>query len=78
MDGKICPRYPALSDDRDCMDNLSSEECQLLSILSDSRCGDAGIHCSVGSGEYGRDKKNSAECPICMNNYFAVCTPTLL
>ncbi len=77
MDGELCPRYPALPDCSDCTDNCSSERCTALSILSDSRYGDAGIDCSVGSGENGRDKFFSVECPICMNNYFAVCTPNL-
>ncbi len=70
MDGKICPRYPALSDYYNSMDNLSSEDCT-ASYLSGFGGGDE-MHCSVGGNGCAGAINLSVECPICMNNYFAV------
>ncbi len=73
MNGKICPRYPDVSDYPDGGLEISSST---VPIHSDSEYNNAGI--LIGSGASGLDKRISAECPICMNSYFAVCTPNLL
>ncbi len=67
MDGKICPRYPALADYFESMDNLTPE----ASFLSGSGGGDE-MSSSVGYRGYLGATNLSVECPICMNNYFAV------
>ncbi len=80
MDGRICPRYPALSDYYVSRNNFSSEDYIALS-RSYSRGGvDNEItHCHYGSGDFGIAMHVAVECPICMNNYYAVnkCTTAI-